>query len=191
MGELMGERVKASKLGRQRGMSLIELMIAVAVLMVGVLGAMVPVLLAIGANGRNRYQSNSTVVAQMVMERIISVPASASPVLAITDCSGVPQTINTAGAAPARGAGALLTGTGAADYSQVQGSAGDPVGYYLLYINCGTNGRAATYDVRWNVQTLSPFTKLITVSAKLQGTNTDPKVVSFPVTIRSVAGQGT
>jgi hypothetical protein len=45
--------------------------------------------------------------------------------------------------------------------------------------------------VRWNIQTLSPYAKLITVSAKLQTVNTDAKVISFPVTIRSVAGQGT
>jgi Prokaryotic N-terminal methylation motif len=190
MGELMSEKTKLSKSRRQRGISVIELMIAVVVLMVGVLGSMVPVLLAIGSNGRNRQQGNSTVIAQMVMEKIMSVPANASPVLAITDCTGVAQNINTAGAAGA-GLGATLTAYGSADFSQAQGSAGDPPGYYVLYQNCGTNGRAATFDVRWNIQTLSPFTKLITVSAKLQGTATDPKVVTFPVTIRSLAGQGT
>lgn len=189
MGELMAEKSKPAKSRRQRGISIIELMIAIVVLMVGVLGSMVPVLLAISSNGRNRYQGNSTVIAQMVMEKIMSVPANTSPVLSITDCSGVAQNINTAGAAGA-GLGATLTAYGAADFTQAQGSAGDPPGYFVLYTNCATAGRAATYDVRWNIQTLSSYAKLITVSAKLQGTNTDAKVVTFPVTIRSVAGQG-
>lgn len=192
MGELM-TAVKPKNSRCQRGMGLIELMIAIAVLTVGVLGSMVPILLAIGSNGRNRYQSNSTVIAQMVMEKIMSVPASTSPVLAITDCSGVAQNINTAGAAGA-GAGAALVG-GMADYTQAPGTAGDPPGYFVLYstngANCATAGRGATYDVRWNIKTLSPYSKLITVSAKLQGNNQDAKVVAFPVTIRSVAGQGT
>jgi hypothetical protein len=192
----MVDRIKMRKWRKwrgQRGMGVIELMIAIAVLMVGVLGSMVPILLAIGANGRNRYQSNSTVVAQMVMEKIMSVPASASPVLTITDCSGVAQNINTAGAAGG-GAGAALNG-GVFDFTQVPGSAQDPVGYYLLYstagANCATAGRGATYDVRWNIKTLSPYSKLIIVGANLQTTNTDAKVVAFPVYIRSVAGQGT
>jgi prepilin-type N-terminal cleavage/methylation domain-containing protein len=192
MGELMAD-IKLNKSRRQRGMGLIELMIAISVLAVGVLGSMIPILLAIGSNGRSRSQSNSTVIAQMVMEKIMSVPASTSPVLAITDCSGVAQNINTAGA-PGAGAGAALAG-GMADYTQAPGTAGDPPGYFVLYstagANCATGGRGNTYDVRWNIQTLSPYSKLITVSAKIQGNAQDPKLIAFPVTIRSIAGQGT
>ena len=184
---------KAERRGsrRQRGISLLELMIAMAVLLVGVLGSIFPLLVAIGSNGRNRQQSNSTVIAQMVVEKIMSVPASTSPPLQITDCTGVPQNINTTGAA-APGAGATLLASGDADFSQALNSAGAPAGYYVLYTNCGTNGRQSVFDVRWNIQTVSPFAKLVTVSAKLRGapTGTNPQVFSLPVTIKSMAGQG-
>jgi Tfp pilus assembly protein PilV len=186
--ELTVAKTKRTASRRQRGISLIELMIAMAVLMVGVLGSMVPVVMAIGANGRNRQQSNSTVIAQMIEEKIMSVPASQPQVLQITDCTGVAQNINTAGAA-APGAGAALA-NGMADYSQALNSAGAPAGYYVLYTNCGTNGRQSVFDVRWNIVSVSPFVNLVTVSAKLRGNGTDLKTFSFPVTIRSMAGQG-
>jgi type IV pilus assembly protein PilV len=176
---------------KQRGISLIELMIAMSVLLVGVLGAVMPVILAIGANGRSRQQSNSTVVAQMVMEKIMSVPANQTPVppIQIIDCTGVAQIINTTAAA-APGAGATLLGTGDVDFSQAQGAAGAPAGYFINYTNCGTNGRQSVFDVRWNIQTVSGYLKLVTVSAKLRGNGTDLKTFSLPVTIRSMAGEG-
>jgi len=58
-------------------MSLIEMMIACVVLMVGVLSMAALIPLAIGTNSKNRQQSNSTVIAQMLMEKILSVPPGA------------------------------------------------------------------------------------------------------------------
>lgn len=168
----------------QRGMSLIELMIASFVLTVGVLASAVLIPLSIGANSRNRQQSNSTVLAQMVMEKIMSVPAGSSPTLTLTDCANSANNINTAGSAGA-GSGAPLLASGDVDFS-----AAAPAGYSMLYTTCGTFGRQAIYDVRWNIQAPSSYVKLITVSAKLQGAGTDLKIFSLPVTIRSMAGQG-
>jgi Tfp pilus assembly protein PilV len=163
-------------------MSIIELMIAMVVLTVGVLGCMSLIITAIATNGRNRYQSSSTTVAQMVTEKILSVPANTSPTLSFMDCSGMAQNINTTGSTTGAGA-ALLSGN--VDFSQAA-----VAGYSMQYTTCGTAGRQVVYDVRWNIKTLSSYSKLITVSAKLQGTATDAKLIAFPVTIRSLAGQG-
>jgi len=78
--------------------------------------------------------------------------------------------------------------TGAIDFSQARGSSGAPAGYYLSYVACGTSGRQATYDVRWNIQTPSAYVKLVTVSAKMKGSGTNQVLFSLPVTIRSMAG---
>lgn len=175
---------------RETGMSLAELMVAMFVLMIGVLGGMILVVLSIGGNGRNRQASNSTVVAQMVTEKIMSVPANTSPTITITDCAGTANNISTTGTAA--GAGSHLIGDGSAvDFTQTLGSAGAPAGYYMAFTDCGTATRQATYDVRWNIRTISTYVKLITVSAKLRGAGSDLKVFSPPVTIRSMAGQGT
>jgi Tfp pilus assembly protein PilV len=174
----------------QRGMSLIELMIANFVLIVGVLGCAVLIPIAIGTNSRNRQQSNSTVIAQMVMEMLSSVSAGTSPTLTITDCSGTANSITTTGSAGGTGATVLTSGAnaGSIDFSQAQGSAGAPAGYYMSYTACGTSGRQSTYDVRWNIQTPSNYVKLYTVSAKLKGSGTNQILFSLPVTIRSMGG---
>jgi Tfp pilus assembly protein PilV len=173
----------------ETGMSLTELMVAMFVLTVGITGGMILIVLSIGGNGRNRQASNSTVVAQMVTEKIMSVPANTSPTITITDCAGTANNIQTTGSAS--GAGATVLSSGTIDFSQTLGSAGAPTGYYMAFTDCGTSQRQATYDVRWNVQTISSYVKLITVSAKLRGAGNDLKVFSPPVTIRSMAGQGT
>jgi type II secretory pathway pseudopilin PulG len=173
----------------ERGMSIIELLVAMIVLMVGVLGAMSLIVLAVGTNGRNRQQSNSTVLAQMITEKIMSVPANTSPTLTITDCLGTNGSINTAGSSS--GAGSTLLGSGEVDFSKALGGTGAPAGYYMQYTTCGSSGRQTVYDVRWNIKTLSTNTKLITVSARMKGVGTSAMVFSLPVTVRSVAGLGT
>ncbi|HEV2522755.1 MAG TPA: prepilin-type N-terminal cleavage/methylation domain-containing protein [Candidatus Acidoferrales bacterium] len=166
---------------KQRGMTLIELMIAMIMLLVGVVGSMVLVAYAIGGNGRSRQQSNSTALAQMVTEKISSVKASTSPNLTILDCTGASFTISTT--APG---GAPLTSSGDVDYTQAA-----VTNYQMLYTDCGTSGRQVTYDVRWNIQQPSTYTKLITVSAEMRGAGNDPKYFSLPVTVRTLVGQGT
>lgn len=183
---------KRNKRSNQRGTSLVELMIACLVLIVGVAGAAALIPLAIGTNFKNRQQSNSTVIAQMVMEKIMSVPAGTNLVVAINDCANVANNVNTAGSAGA-GSGAPLLASGDVNFN---GAA--PAGYGMLYTTCGSAGRQFVYDVRWNIQTPSTYVKLITVSAKLRGSGaansnvngTDLKFFSLPVTIRSMDGQG-
>jgi len=179
--ELTNRKARSS----QRGMSLIELMIASLVLMVGVLGCAALIPLSIGTNFKNKQQSNSTVIAQMTMEKITSLPVGTASGT-ITDCASTANTINTTGSTG--GTGATLLSSGAIDFSQTLGGAGAPAGYYMLYTTCGTAGRQATYDVRWNVQTPSPYVKLVTVSARLKDSGTNQILFSLPVTIRSMAG---
>jgi hypothetical protein len=183
------ELTRKTKRSSQRGSSLIELMIASLVLTVGVLGCAVLIPIAIGTNSRNRQQSNSTVIAQMVTEKLSSVSAGTSPTLTITDCVGTTN-VSTAGSVGGTGATVLTSGpsAGSIDFSQTQGSSGAPAGYYMSYTSCGTLGRQSTYDVRWNIQTPSNYVKLITVSAKLQGSGSNPILFSLPVTIRSMGG---
>jgi hypothetical protein len=180
------ELKRNTRRSRQSGTSLIELMIASLVLTVGVLGTAVLIPIAIGTNSRNRQQSNSTVIAQMTTEKISSASAGGAAALTITDCAGTANTINITGSTT--GTGATLLSSGSIDFSQTQGSSGAPVGYYMNYTACGTLDRQSTYDVRWNVQTPSSYVKLVTVSAKMQGSGSNPVLFSLPVTIRTMVG---
>jgi Tfp pilus assembly protein PilV len=182
---LIQRRKKA--LRNERGMSLVELMVAMVVLLVGLVGSMALVAISMGNNGRSRQQGNSTVVTQLITEKISSAKATTSPLLADADCAGNAFNISTV--APG---GSALTASGDVDFTQA------PVaGYQVLYTDCGTAGRQVTYDVRWNIQQPTPFVKLLTVSAVKRGVGEnaaigiDLKNFSLPVTIRTLIGQGT
>ena len=179
MEMILGRKNRAAA-RQQGGMSLIELMIAMVVLAVGILGAMVLVVTAIRGNGNSRQVSNSVAMAQTVMERIMAVPASTSTIVTITDCTNTSYNVSTSvGGAP-------LNSSGAVDYTQAA-----VTNYQMLYTDCGTNGLKATYDVRWNVQAPSTYTKLVTVSAQLRSVSNNGLVFAPPVTIRTIVGQGT
>ena len=153
--ELIFRNMKV-KTRNQQGMSLIELMIAMFVLLVGIVGNISLLALSIGGNGRSRQQSNSTAIAQMVSEKISSVKASTSPNLTVTDCTGTSFTISTT--APGGGA---LTSSGDLDYTQAA-----VTNYQMLYTGLRYQGMQVTYDVRWNIAQPSGYVKLLTVSAK-------------------------
>jgi prepilin-type N-terminal cleavage/methylation domain-containing protein len=177
--ELTLRKMKAR--GRnERGMTLIELMIALVVLLVGVVGSMSLVAISIGSDGRNRQQSNSTTLSQMMIEKISSVKASTSPVLTVLDCVGNSYTVNTAA-----GGGALTTG-GDVDFTQT------PVAnYQMYYTDCGTGGRQITYDIRWNIVQTSSYVKFVTVSTRMKNAGGNLRFFALPVTVHTLVGQGT
>jgi prepilin-type N-terminal cleavage/methylation domain-containing protein len=164
----------------ERGMSLIELMIALVVLLIGVVGSMSLIGLSIGGNGRSRQQSNSTTIVQMMVEKISSVKASTSPNLTLSDCAGNSFTISTAVG------GSALTSSGVVDFTQAAVS-----NYQVLFTDCATGGMQFTYDVRWNITQPTPYIKFLVVSAQKQNAGNDAKYFSLPVTIRALIGQGT
>ncbi len=160
MGLIMRKR-NSRLAGKQDGLTIIELMIAMFVLAVGILASMSLVIVAINGDFRSKQQSNSTALAQMVTEKIMSIPAFSSPTLTLTDCTNTNYNVSTTGSAA--GAGAALTSSGDVDFTQAA-----VANYNMPYTDCATLGRQATYDVRWNIKTLSTYTKLLTVSAQIE-----------------------
>jgi prepilin-type N-terminal cleavage/methylation domain-containing protein len=196
--EVIGMRVLGRARRRsQAGMSLIELMIALVVLAVGMLGVIVMITTAIQNNTKNKQDNGGTMVAQLVLEQIASIPASRNPVLVVQDCNPAgPQNwnINTAGGGQPIGIGALLIqppnqNAGDIDWLN-QGYGQVPAGYRMRYVSCGVGGNSVAYDVRWNVQVLPDnFTKLITVSARPFSLNPNSgQLFARPVTLRTIGG---
>ena len=171
----------------QDGLTIIELMIAMVVLAVGILGSMSLVIMAINGDFRSKQQSNSTALAQMVTEKIMSIPAWNNTTLTITDCTATGHSVSTT--ATTTGAGAALTSSGDVDYTQAK-----VANYNMAYTDCGTANRQMTYDVRWNIKSIDTYAKLLTVSARLNAvTNgaTSGSVFGPVVTIKTIIGQGT
>src|SRR5262249_31465737 len=118
--------------------------------------------------------------------------------ITLTDCVNVGHTVGTGGGPAPNGTGANLdTNAASPTYGMIdwsQKSQNVPANYSMLYTDCNANGRRATYDVRWNVITVSANEpRLITVSTRLvTGWNSssggDGVRLAMPVTLRGIGG---
>jgi Tfp pilus assembly protein PilV len=179
----------------ERGLSLLELMFASLVMVIGLMGAMVLIATTIGNDNRSKWDSTATLLSQMTLETIASVPANAtasstpSTNLTINDCnpstSVAAHSVNALGGA-GNGAGAPLLGNGDIDFSAATVS-----GYSMQYYNCqaSTGDRQMIYDVRWNIKTISPNAKLVTVSTQIAGNvNRGGNFFVRPVSLKMIVG---
>lgn len=188
----------------ESGFSVIELMVAVLILMVGVVAVAEMVPGAMRSNLANRYDSTAVVIAQRVMEVLLDQPVNVSTVLADPfqpPLSGaynpqtfnlgnpgapgglVPWTISGANWAPPAG---YVTATGNIDWTQ-----NAVVGYSLQGVVDPTDATGQPYEVRWAVDTRwgliagvtpTPVSKRIVVSVRRQ----DPSSQLVPPTSLTV-----
>ena len=169
-----------------RGFSLIELMIAMGVMAVGLLGGIGVIIMSTANNGRSKLHSTATTMASSVMEKILAIPKSATGTAAqtkITDCAGNVFTIETSqGGSQTIGSGPFA--------ESIDISKPPLTNYSMRYIMCSTGG-AFAYDVRWRVDAgPTTATQLITVSAKPGSGNQAVPTAQFmlPSTLRQLRG---
>ncbi len=173
--------IRRRRVSGQSGVTMIELMIAGMVMVVGFLGMMILITTAIATNNRNKMDTNATLAAQMVLEEIRSdVQTGYAP--SITDCANQAWNIglgsNTIGAST----GAPLSGA-TIDFTQ-----STVTNYSMNYQVCTANGGQATYDVRWNVTRLTDGVWLVVVGARPLGASSNLKYFALPVTLRGIVG---
>lgn len=168
-----------------RGFSLIELMIATLVLSVGLVGGAAVISAAIANNGRARFDTTATALAESTMERIVAIPSRATGVGAntsLTDCAGTVFPISTTlGGAPLIAQGPFA---GSVDFSQA------PLpNYSMTYSVCSSNA-VIRYDIRWRIDPgPTPFTQLVTVAVKNVGAGTQGgRRFALPVRLRTIRG---
>jgi Tfp pilus assembly protein PilV len=154
----------------QSGMGLIELMIAMVVLMVGMLGSMIMVIAGMQSNTRNRNDTSAVVLDQEILEKFATLknyPKTGTA--SIYDCAltGTNQHLAALAQAPAPGAGAVL---------YTAGTAPTPV---------------QVGEVRWNVTEVSPNPSsrisLLTVSSRqVSAANGRATLFAPPTTLRTL-----
>lgn len=176
-------------------MSLIELMIAMVVLAIGLGGVTTLLVTAIASNNRNSRDTTATLLAQMVIEQISAQHPYASIPITVTDCAGNPKTINSDSGAVGTGAGANLKADGTIDFTQSSTTL-IANGYAMSYIDCSVaGGIQTTYDVRWNVMSVSTNTssRMITAAARPQASTVNQLggfYFALPVNLRSIGAPG-
>jgi Tfp pilus assembly protein PilV len=180
-------KVKTRRSNPESGMTLIELTIAGAVLVFGLLSIIVLLMVAIGNNGRSKIDSTATMLNQAVVEQISAVLAGGGPG-SVVDNNGCDGTGNTWLIDTATG-GAALSGSNI-DFTQAQSSINAPNApalFYMNYVECANNVKTI-YDVRWNIQTVGSGTYLVTVGAKPKATLPTRFGFAIPVNMRLYVG---
>jgi Tfp pilus assembly protein PilV len=176
----------------EQGSTLVEVMIAGVILVVGFMGLFGLMITAIASNNRNRLDSTATMLGQAVIENINAVlvrpganldtcdATNPTCVDYFPDCAGNNQEIDSSVG------GATLSGT-QIDWTQTMSSADH---HHMDYVVCNV-GSQAVYDVRWNIQTVTTSTYmgstyLVTVGVKKKGQGDGgAKYFALPVTLRT------
>jgi prepilin-type N-terminal cleavage/methylation domain-containing protein len=171
----------------EAGFTMVEMLIAAFILLVGMTAGMMLIVTAMANDSRSKNDSSATVLSQMTLEMIATVPANAASNVTVVDCNpssgSASHTIYTTGASSS-GAGAPLSG-GAIDFTQAT-----VTGYSMTYYGCqaSTGDRQETYDVRWNIKTLSTNAKLVTVAAKPIAGSAHANFFAVPVSLKIIVG---
>ncbi len=191
-------------------MSLLELMIAMTVLTVGMLGSMVMILTAMESNSRNKTDNLATILDQEVMEKFATLnnyPKAGSAT--IYDCALIGGNADShlvslgQGTYASGGNGAVLYtsatvpagyNVGDVDWSQASPTlaTSTTAGYAMMYRTCSGDN----YEVRWNIMdanssiptgTVSRIS-LLTVSARETAAKGSPLGMLFapPTTLRTL-----
>jgi Tfp pilus assembly protein PilV len=181
-------------------MSMVELLIAMTVLAVGMIGSMVMIQLGMQSNSRNQNDTEAVALDQEILEKFATLknyPKTGT--VTITDCgtganqhlaslvqgaspNGAGATLYTTGNAPTPGQAGEIDWTAAAPTLATAGTAG----YAMQFKTC-TND---VFEVRWNVMDLPNTSRLslLTVSARqTQVANSHSGMLySVPVTLRTL-----
>jgi Tfp pilus assembly protein PilV len=182
---------------------MLELLIAMTVLAIGMLGCVVMIMAGVQSNSRNKNDSAAVVLDQEILEMFATYKNyPTSGFVAIIDCGvGINSTHNASvvQAAGPLGAGATLyTGATAPQPSNVGDinwtqpspafATSAVTGYAMQYQTC--NGD--TYEVRWNVMEVSPNPasriSLLTVSSRQvsAGATHNATLFATPTTLRTM-----
>lgn len=176
---------------KQRGFSIIELMLAVFILAMGVLACMGMLITGMATNVVNKNDSAGTMLSQMVIEQIYTLPVDSGKTMTVVDCAGNSFSVKSdSGGAPNKWKGANIdSASGGIDFTQA--ASGIPGGYHMSYTTCASQtSESAIYDVRWAVRYLSANTNMVVVSARQSTAAAQKGAVAFrpPVTLRTIQG---
>jgi len=190
------------RVGAAAGVSIIELMIALSVLAIAMLGSMVMVVMGMQNDSKSRTDTTATVLDQEIIEKFATLKNYPKPgVINVTDCALAGANANQHQASIGAGAGATLYTAGTAPMASMVGdidwTAAAPAfataatpGYAMLYQTCS----GELYEVRWNIQQISPVLSLLTVSSRpraatiMIGAVSQSRAVLYarPVTLRTM-----
>lgn len=167
---------KSEKRRGERGVSMIEVAIASLLLVIGLVGAMMLIPLAIQSNMRNRVDSTSVVIAQRLLNQMLAQPLDSTEFF---NADGQLIRLGTSGAGIAGGPLVIF-----GDRARVDFSSGAVTSYSLDYLDLN-DARQPIYEVRWAVITAvaagKPVAKRYVVGVRMRNVHGE-----LPVTLEGM-----
>jgi prepilin-type N-terminal cleavage/methylation domain-containing protein len=170
---------------RERGFTMVELVMAMAILMFGIVAVAQLVPLSTQLNMRSRYDSTAVVLAERLLNQMISQPLTA------TQFTDVDLRVIQLGSVAANG----LVGNPIQVVSAVIGGPailvrenfalnGAVANYNFIYTNLNASV-AIPYEVRWSVITTMQGTTVVSKRFIVGVWKRDPRNVTVPVTVEA------
>ena len=132
---------RVEKRARQRGFSILEMLIASVILMIGIIGVVQLVPASLQLNASNRYDTLSTVIAQRELDQMLAQDLSVNTFL---DKDG--RTISLGGAG-SPGAPVIMQGA----MAQIDFTAATVAGFSIPAYTDVNDPSGATFELRWAV----------------------------------------
>ncbi len=169
------------------GVTIIETLMAAAILVIGSLSLMGLIVGSIVSNNRNKIDSTQTMLAQAIVEHVNS-NLIGDATSTITDCMGTDHEIDTY-----VGGANLNADESAVDFTEDIAADSSKNNYHMDYEirnPCSSSGALqATYDIRWSVRQITGTnTYILTVSAQMKNHGEGNRFFSLPVTLRVMSG---
>ena len=160
---------------KSAGFSLVELVLATAILLIGVVAVVLLVPGAMQSNYRNRYDSTSVVMAEKLLDQMITQPLSATT---FTDLDG--HVISLGGAAGLQGNPLVtINNTARVDFSV------PAVANYNFFYTDPNDASRVPYEVRWSVITTMQGVNVASKRYLVGVQRRQPSSVMYPVTLEA------
>ena len=174
---------------RERGFTMVELLIAIAVLLFGIalVAQMVP--LATQINTRNRYDSTAVVLAERLLNQMISQPLTATQ---FTDIDGRVIFLGSVAAAGLVGNPIQIVSAvpnGPLVLVREDFAIGVAVANYNFTYTNPNAPTAIPYEVRWSVVTTMQGTTVVSKRYIVGVWKRDPRNVTVPVTVEATVNR--
>ena len=180
---------------RAAGFTMIEMLIAVTILLIGIVAVAQMVPAAMRSNLRNRVDSTALIVAQRELEQMTAQSLNVEAAFGLghynfTDRDGALVYVGSTLGAVIQRNGCPLLADGRIDFSQP--AANCPVGYqrYVSWVWNQTTGDTQTVDLRWHVITFNvggfPARKLIIIAGRAASREVP---AGLPANLHAVVGR--
>ncbi len=172
---------------RERGFTLVELAVAMAVLLFGIAAVAQLIPISIQSNMRNRYDSTAVVMSERLLNQMVNQPLTATQFIDVYDNNRVIMLGSVAANGLVGNPIAVVSAIpgGPANLVRVNFTAAAVANYNFTAADPNAAVQAIRYEVRWAVITNMQGTTVVSKRFLVGVWKRDPRNVTLPVTVEA------